>query len=452
RQWFIKVLDRKQDLIKAGDEIKWYPEFMKKRYVHWVENLQWDWCISRQRSFGVPFPVWYSRKTGEVILPQAGDLPINPLTQVPSVLPEGHTAEDLVPEVDVMDTWATSSVTPQIALRWAEGADNFKNGFPMSLRLQAHDIIRTWAFYTIAKAVFNNESIPWREIAISGFVLDPKGNKMSKSRGNAIAPQVVVDKFGADAMRFWAASSKLGEDLPFQEKDVLTGKKTVTKLWNASKFVFMNLEGFDEFNYSLKEFDLRVMDRWLLSKLAKTIRAATSAFNGFEYSKSKQEVDLFFWQVFCDNYLEFVKHRTYQNDDDLESKRAAQSVLCYALFAQLKLFAPIMPFITEEIYQLYFRDEKNSKSIHLSSWPEFDESLIDESSEASGDIAVKVLAEIRRHKSLNKLSLKAELDVVKITCSSKDKGLLDLVLDDLMVVGGVKKFEFVVGDKLVVEC
>jgi valyl-tRNA synthetase len=442
KQWFIKVLDKKKELLDAANKIEWYPEFMKKRYIHWVENLQWDWCISRQRSFGVPFPIWYSKKTKEIIIPEEDELPINPLSKIPKKLPKGHSEDDLIPESDVMDTWATSSVTPQIALGWAENSQNFKKGFPMTLRLQAHDIIRTWAFYTITKAVFNNETIPWEDIAISGFVLDPKGEKMSKSKGNTIQPQPLLDQFGADALRFWAASSKLGEDLPYQEKDVLTGKKTVTKLWNASKFVFMNLEDFKDHKKDVKEFKLKTMDKWLLSKLMKTIKASTTAFDKYEYSRSKHETDIFFWQSFCDNYLEFVKHRTYQNDEDIESKTAAQSVLYFALLQQIKLFAPIMPFITEEIYQLYFKDNEQKKSVHISQWPQLNKELIDEESEKAGDLAVKTLAEIRKHKSMNKMSLKAELKQVTIHCTEQDKKLLSLANDDLLVVGRVEEFIF----------
>ncbi len=442
KQWFIKVLDKKKELLDVADKIKWYPEFMKKRYVHWVENLQWDWCISRQRSFGVPFPVWISKKTGELILPSSNELPVNPKEEFPKNLPEGHTKDDLIPEGDVMDTWATSSVTPQIALDWVSGSDNFKNGFPMTLRLQAHDIIRTWAFYTIVKSLFNHDSIPWDEIAISGFVLDPKGDKMSKSKGNVVKPQPVIDQFGADALRYWAASSRLGDDLPFQEKDVVTGKKTVTKLWNASKFVFMNLEGFNDYKKDLNDFNLKIMDKWLLSKLMKTIKASSDSFDKYEYSKSKYEADLFFWHSFCDNYLEFVKHRTYREEEGVESKLAAQKTLYYALLQQVKLFAPIMPFITEEVYQLFFKDKEKEESIHISSWPVFDSKLVDDKSEGAGDLAVKVLAEVRKYKSLNKMSLKAELESVIVKCFGDQKALLELVLDDLLVVSGVKKFVF----------
>ena len=449
-QWYIRVLDAKRELIEQGRKVNWYPQHMRVRYEHWVENLNWDWCISRQRYFGVPFPVWYSKKTGEIILADEEQLPVDPLVDVPKTLPKGHTVDDIVPEKDVMDTWMTSSVTPEVNAHWGLSSED-KSLLPMSLRPQAHDIIRTWAFYTLVKAFYHHGDIPWKDIMMSGHGQDAKGQKMSKSKGNFIEAQGIIEKFGADALRYWAATVKLGEDLPYHEKDVVTGKKTVTKLWNASKFVFMNLDGFDDFAKDLSEFNLKVMDKWLLSKLMKTIKSATEAFDKYEYSRSKYEVDLFFWHSFCDNYLEFVKHRTYQGSDGVDSKKSAQKVLYYVLLEQLKLFAPIMPFITEEVYQTFFKGSEKELSIHLSSWPVVVPKLIDDASEKAGDLAVKVLAEIRKHKSLNRLSLKAELALVKINCSLDDKALLELVLDDLGVVGNVKEFKFADSEKFSVE-
>lgn len=440
KQWFIKVLDKKQELVEAAEKIQWYPDFMKKRYIHWVENLQWDWCISRQRFFGVPFPVWYSKKDGSIIVADESDLPVDPSMCLPKNIPKEINKDDLVPEMDVMDTWMTSSNTPQIALDWAENKDYFKFMYPESARLQAHDIIRTWAFYTIVKGIFNNGEVPWKNIIISGFVLDPHGRKMSKSKGNAISPQEILEKFGADAMRFWAAGSKLGDDLPYQEKDIITGKKTVTKLWNASKFVIINLERFKPSR--INALELKIMDKWLLSKLMKAVKISTDSFEKYEYSRTKQEADIFFWQKFCDNYLEFVKYRTYGEDVDKKSKHAAQETLYFSLLTQLKLFAPIMPFITEEIYQMYFKEFEKKESIHLLNWPEYDESLIDERAEQIGDLAVHIISDVRKHKSENKLSLKAEISVLEINCSSEERKLIEEVSEDIMKVGLVEKIVF----------
>jgi valyl-tRNA synthetase len=447
-QWFINVLDHKEQLLKAADDIEWYPAHMKIRYIHWVENLNWDWCISRQRFYGVPFPVWFT-KDGDVILADESQLPVDPFIDKPmhQTNAKSNNNLELIPETDVMDTWNISSLSPQIILDWAE-KDNKMKHFPITLRPQAHDIIRTWAFYTIVKGIYHQGQVPWKDIVISGHVLDPKGQKMSKSKGNSIHPQDVLAKYGADALRFWAAGSKLGEDLPYQEKDVLTGKKTVTKLWNASKFTLMNLEGYNAApSHELDFSSLEVMDKWLISKLMKTVNSATESFEKYEYSRTKHETDLFFWQNFCDNYLEFIKHRTY-NATDMESKLAAQKTLYFALLTQLKLFAPILPFITEEIYQIYFKDFEKEKSIHISKWPEYKAELIDEEAEVAGDLAVQIISEIRKYKSSKQLSLKAEILKVTISCTKEQKTLIDKVTNDLKAIGLVQNLEFEDGKEL----
>ncbi|MGV8168892.1 MAG: valine--tRNA ligase [Candidatus Nanoarchaeia archaeon] len=444
KQWSIIVLNKKEELIQAADKIKWYPEHMKIRYEHWVRNLQWDWGISRQRYYGVPFPLWHCKKCGKVNLPEINDLPVDPREQNPKKTCScGNNT--FAPEMDVMDTWMTSSMTPYINAHW-KMSDERKNFVPMSLRPQAHDIIRTWAFYTIVKAHFLENNIPWETIMISGHGQDPHGKKMSKSKGNFIVADEVITKFGADALRYWAAGAKLGEDMPYQEKDVLTGKKTVTKLWNASKFTIMNLEGYKA--SSLKKTDMKnleVLDKWLLSKLMKIIKTSTDSFDKYEYSAAKRETDVFFWQSFCDNYLEFIKHRTY-NAEDESSKLAAQKTLYYALLSQLKLFAPIMPFITEEIYLMYFKDIEKTESIHVSEWPEYDESLIDEEAEKTGDLVVQVIAEARKYKSTKQLSLKAEITKATITGSVEQLKMLEKAVSDIKKIGLIKDLELREGE------
>lgn len=442
KQWYIRVLDKKEELIEQGRKVNWHPQHMRIRYEHWVTNLQWDWCISRQRYYGVPFPIWYSKKTGEIILPEEDELPVDPLSYTPKNLPEGHTKEDIEPESDVMDTWMTSSLSPEINANWGM-KDEKKNFLPMSLRPQAHDIIRTWAFYTITKSFYHHNNVPWKDIMMSGHGQDAKGQKMSKSKGNFIEVQEVIKKYGADAFRYWAATVKLGDDLPYQEKDVQTGKKTVTKIWNASKFTIMNLEGFKP--SKLEPDKLETMDKWLLSKLMKTVKLGTEAFDNFEYSRCKQETDLFFWQKFCDNYLEFVKHRTYGEDIDEESKISAQNTLYYALLTQLKLFAPIMPFITEEIYQLYFKEFEKEISIHTTTWPEFNDQLIDEEAEKAGDLAVEINSEVRKHKSENKMSLKTEINQITITCTKEQEKLIQKTINDIKATGKVNEIKFIEG-------
>ena len=420
-QWFVNVLNHKQELLDAADEISWYPKHMKTRYIHWVENLNWDWCISRQRHFGIPFPVWYD-EDGKVILPKKEELPVDPLSDRPA----GHEGE-LQPDTDVLDTWATSALTPQIAAGWLDDNEAFNKLYPLDLRPQAHDIIRTWAFYTIAKGLYHHQQIPWKNIMISGHVLDPKGNKMSKSKGNAIAPQDVMDKYGADALRYWAAGSKLGDDLPYQEKDLQTGKKTVTKLWNASRFALMQLQDHD----GTKPEKLQAADKWILTKLQGIIKESTDTYEAFEYAKSKALVDNFFWNTFCDHYLEVIKERIYNpNTYGEDAKTSAQWTLRKAHEAILKLFAPIMPYITEEIYSYaYATSEKNS--IHTSPWPAYEEALVDRDAEKAGDLLVEVLNAVRKRKSEKQVSLRTPVTNLVIECSEEDTKLLKLVEDDL---------------------
>jgi valyl-tRNA synthetase len=402
KQWFIRYLDLKEEFLEKGRELNWYPEHMRNRYENWVKGLQWDWCISRQRFSGVPFPVWYDKKTGEPIYASEEQLPVDPLKD----LPKGYTAEQVVPEKDIMDTWATSSLTPRISTELFKEHKVFKKLLPMSLRPQAHDIITFWLFNTVVRSYLHDNELPWKDVIISGWALDSQGKKMSKSKGNVIEPQVMIDKYSADALRFWAASSSLGEDLSFQEKELLTGQKMVTKLWNASKFAIMHLEDFN--TNEIIEFEkLEIMDKWLFSKVNKTIKIVTKAFENYEYARTKLDVEKLFWQNFCDNYLEIAKDRLYNPDKRGEKERlSAQYVLYNSLNSILKMLAPIMPFITEEIYHLYFAEKENKKSIHNTSWPKYDEKLIDDKAEKSGDLLVSVLQDVRKAKSEANKSLK----------------------------------------------
>jgi len=435
-QWIVKILDKKNELIELNKKINWYPNHMKIRYEHWVKNLNWDWNISRQRYYGVPFPVWYSKKTGEVILADEDQLPVDPSKDFPKKLPKDHTKEDLIPEKDVMDTWMTSSCTPLINKKWGKN-DEREKIYPMSLRPQAHDIIRTWAFYTIAKSLFHHNSIPWNNVMISGHGLDSKGKKMSKSKGNVIFPEEVIEKYSADSLRFLAASVKLGEDIPFQEKELITGKKTVTKLWNAIKFTIMNLEGYKK----EKPKKLQPIDKWILSKLQSLVKTCTEAFDNFEYSRTRFETDNFFWQNYCDYYLEVVKDRIYNKDNyEKDSVLSAQHTLYTVSLAILKLFSPIMPFITEELYQLYYKEFEKSESIAVSEWPEFDKKLVDEKTEKKGDVVVQIIGAVRKFKSDKQFSLKKE--VSKITIKSKEN--IKDFLEDIKAVCNSK--EVVVGD------
>ncbi len=436
-QWFIRVMDLKEELLEAGRKIKWHPEHMRVRYEHWVENLNWDWCISRQRYYGVPFPIWWHKGRKEWVTAEYEQLPVDPLVDKPKSVPESEW-DLLEPETDVMDTWATSSVSPHIALNWHEETEKAESLLPMTLRPQAHDIIRTWAFYTIVKGLLNNNKIPWEHIAISGFVTDSKGEKMSKSKGNVVAPQDVMEKYSSDTVRYWAAGAKLGEDIPYMEKDFVTGHKTVNKIWNASKFVLMNLEDYKGFNGKFD--DLEVIDRWLLSKYNRLVKSATERFENYDHSKVKFDVEQFFWNDLCDNYLEIVKGRLYEPKDEIQ-KQSAQYVLSQVIDGVLKMFAPFMPFITEEIYSL-LPFENKTKSVHIAKWPEFRPEWDDGEAELIGEDIVKVVQIVRKYKSENQLSMSAP--VKKLTVISKHD--LTLAENDLLSVTKSEDFSHSKGD------
>ncbi len=438
KQWFIRYLDLKDQLIEAGRKIKWHPDHMRHRYENWITGLQWDWCISRQRYSGVPFPVWYCKECDEPIIADEDMLPVDPLTDKPEKPCPKCGCEESVPEKDILDTWATSSLTPQIALRWKEDEAFFKRMYPMSLRPQAHDIITFWLFNTVVKGTLHCEEVPWKNAMISGWALDPKGKKMSKSKGNIIEPLEMIQKYSGDCLRYWAASSKLGQDLPFQEKEFVAGKKFINKLWNASRFVIGHLG-----NYHYREIELAPVDRWLLSKLQKLIQSNTAVFDEFQYSRVKADTENFFWHVFCDHYLELVKDKLYNAENySKEERESALYALYTGLLSSLKMLAPILPHITEEIYQLYFAKIEGKKSIHISQWPIASENYIDEDAELSGDLLVDVVSAVRKFKSERNLSLRTELDSIAILCSKEDRLKLETVQKDLLAVTKAAKLDF----------
>jgi len=436
KQWFVKVLENKKKFLEAGRKIQWHPEFMRTRYEHWVEGLGWDWCISRQRHFGVPFPVWSCKKCHTLLVADEKDLPVDPLVDKPTKKCTCGSSE-FVGENDVMDTWATSSVTPQIILNWAndKGYDVSMKMYPLSLRPQAHDIIRTWAFYTIVKGIYHQNEIPWKNVVVSGHVLDPRGEAMHKSKGNVIEPATVLSKYPADALRFWAASSKLGDDLRYLEKDLVTGQKTITKLWNAAKFSFSHLEDF-----KAKPKKLEAFDRWILSKMQRLVKESTENFEKFEYSRVKADTEKFFWLSFCDVYLELVKDRLYNPEQrGKDARSSGQYALSTTLLHTLKLFAPFMPYITEEIYHLHFAEMEKQKSIHRSTWPIYDSQLLDAHTEEIGDKLVEVISEVRKAKSSKSLSLKEPVKELVLPFKEEE---VTVFIADLQAVTKAEKIRY----------
>ncbi len=435
-QWFIRVLDFKQQLLEAGERIEWQPAHMHARYREWVENLGWDWCISRQRYSGVPFPLWYCRQCGEVLLASEEELPVDPRAQQPQRACRCGS-RDFAPEEDVMDTWATSSMSPQIAGHWFADPDLYKQVFPFALRPQAHEIIRTWAFYTIVQSLHHFGTLPWKTIAISGWGLaGAGGEKISKSRGGGpMAPLEMIERYSADALRYWAASTGFGKDTIISEEKIKNGGKLITKLWNVARFSERFLE---DYRPTLDGSELTPTDRWLLARLASLIRRVTALFRAYEYAAAKSEIEGFFWRDLADNYLEMCKERLYGAAGP--ARGGARYTLHAALLSIIKLFAPFLPFVTEEIYSGLFAAQEGQPSIHLTRWPEAEPSWCSEEAEAMGEILIDIASAVRRYKSEANLSLGAELS--KLFLFTPDKTLaqqLETARVDILCVTRAKE-------------
>ena len=436
KQWFIKTLKHKEALIQQGRKISWYPGFYRTRYEDWTNNLAWDWCISRQRFYGVPIPVWYCKKCNEPFFPELKDLPIDPTIGKPKKKCKCGSA-DFEPEYDVFDTWMTSSVSPEIAVRWLEKPEQFKKMFPVSLRPQSHDIIRTWAFYTILKAYLHFNEIPWKDIAIGTFVLDSKGRGMHKSKGNVIWTDDLLSKYNVDVVRYWVGTATFGEDLQYHEKDLIAGQKFQTKLWNSARFAFMHLKDYKKD----KPKKLEVIDRWILSKLNKLVEEVTKNFNEYKTGEVTRKAEQFFWHTFCDNYLEIIKDRLYNPDKrGREARLSAQYGLYHSLLSLLKIFAPVMPHTTEELYQAYYQEHEKDKSIHISAWPKADKP--DEEAEKIGELVVYAATHARRAKTEKNLSLKDPLKKLVLAGKISEKEF-ELVKDDIIAATRAEKLEYI---------
>jgi len=443
RQWYIRNGGRDEvlraALLKRGDELAWHPDFMQHRYTNWVGGLNGDWLISRQRYFGVPIPLWYPlTAAGEPdfnnpIIPSESQLPIDPSSDVPAGFTEAQrgVAGGFMGEPDVMDTWATSSLTPQIAGRWIDDQKLFNNIFPMDVRPQAHDIIRTWLFATTVRSHFEHNIAPWKNSALSGWILDPDRKKMSKSKGNVVTPIDLFEQYGSDAVRYWAASARPGVDTAFSEDQMKVGRKLATKLLNATKFVL----GFGEANPTATPTE--AVDIAMLARLASVVDEATTAFETYDYARALEKSESFFWW-FCDDYVELVKTRAYSEGAGSDSARAA---LQRALSTLQRLFAPHIPFATEEVWSWW-----QTGSIHRASWPTQADLLggttAVESTEALLDAVCNVLAVIRRTKTEAKVSQRAEVEHVLVSATDTQISLLQFGLVDLLNAGVAQKIEF----------
>ncbi len=449
QQWFVRVLDFKDELLRLGEQLSWRPANMRARYQAWVENLNWDWCLSRQRFYGVPIPAWYCAGCGETILPDEKDLPVDPSAEQPSGPCPHCGGKEFRPEMDVFDTWATSSMSPQIAGRWLDkSAELYHKVFPFDMRPQAHEIIRTWAFYTLVKTFFHfrqpgADALPWKNVAISGWGLAGEGmGKISKSRGGGpLPPLEMIQRYSADAVRYWAASTGPGKDSVISEEKIQTGASLVTKLWNVARFSERFLSDFHLQPAGATAYT--PADRWILARLQRLVRRVTELMEGYEYAAAKSELEAFFWNDLADNYLEMCKQRLY--GDPGASQEAARSTLYALIHTVIHLFAPFLPYVTEAIYQGLLANSGAQASIHRSAWPIPDETLEDSQAEALGARLVEIATAVRRYKSQNNLSLGSEIESLTLRAAPEMVENLRLAIPDLASITRVKSFDIIPG-------
>ncbi len=448
RQWFVRLMDKKAVLIEKARRITWHPDYMRIRFENWTENLQFDWCISRQRYFGVGFPLWYpldeEGRPGydDPILARVEDLPLDPMIDTPPGFeaaqrdkPGGFTAES-----DVFDTWFTSSMSPQIMSGWKTDPARHAKLFPMDMRPQAHEIIRTWAFYTIVKAALHEDTIPWRNAVISGFIVDPDRKKMSKSKGNVVTPMEYLEKYSADGVRYWAAQANLGTDTIFDEQMMKIGRRLVTKIYNAGKFVLSQSGAPAPIASEL--------DRGFIAHLRRLVDHATGSFERFEFARAISATEDFFWHRFTDTYLELVKIRA--RSEDSGKADSAVAGLRRGLSVLLRLFAPFLPYIAEEVWSWAYAKETGAASIHRAAWPtsaELDD-VPPPDDDRSFDVAVDALAAIHKHKTLSKASAGARIVSLTLASHSETISVLGRVADDVMEGARVERYELLADDSI----
>jgi len=419
-QWFLKLLPYKKELLACADEINWYPQFMKARYKNWVENISWDWCLSRQRFYGIPFPAWHCEGCGHTILAKSEQLPLDPQETAPIGNCPSCNSSNIVADTDVMDTWNTSSLTPYICKALYEGNDVkiFDRPYePMGMRPQAHDIIRTWAFYTIAKTWMHHGTIPWKDIVISGHVLSGEKEKISKSRENSsLQPEQLLNQYSADVIRYWTASGTLGSDIAFSENQLKIGGRLVVKLWNASLFIAERgaVGTFGETIQGAHSSDNTensdAINNWIKHQATVCFAEYQRYFDKHEFGLALNVVEKFFWHDWCDNYLELVKDQFFNPGNyRAEHIAATQRTLLDVGLRILQLYAPFMPHITEAIYQEMYKQSVGAASLHLTEFATVQKPAESESSVAIAQTVLAVVAEVRRLKTDQKLSLKTEL-------------------------------------------
>lgn len=439
KQWFIDTMNHKADFIRIGNEIKWSPAHMHNRYNEWVENIMWDWCISRQRYFGVPFPVWYCKDCGRPIFATKEQLPVNPLVDRPISDKCSCGCQEFIPEIDVMDTWATSSSTPMINMQYGEKENREDFLKPMSLRTNASEIIRTWDFYTIVKSFYHFGTRPWDNVMISGFVMAKKGEKISKSKGNSkVEPIDLINQYSADVVRYWAGTGRLGTDIVFSEETLLRGKKLINKIWNVSKFIEMHLKDYEDKKFE----DYEYIDKWILGKFQEMEKSFINYLDEYEVGLALNTFEKFFWN-FCDNYIEIVKHRLYRPEEfGMMSRYSGQKTIYTLLYKLLQDFSIYFPFITEEIYQELYHD---NKSIHLTEIKQLEFDFIEEIK--NGDSIIEIISQARGEKTNNNVSLKTPIKKLTINLNDNLKKAIEASIKDFNATLFIQDLELIESDK-----
>jgi len=429
-QWFLKTTPFKNKVWQAANEMEWYPEFMKIRLKEWIDSLEWDWVISRQRFFATPIPIWECEKCGHVVVAEEEQCYVDPTIDLPPVegCPECGSTEIKGCE-DVFDTWMDSSISPLFLARWQQDETQFNRLFPISLRPQAHDIIRTWAFYTILRSVLLTKRPPFEEIMMDGFILSEDGTPMHTSLGNVIDPLDVLDEYGADALRYYAATCSLGMDNAFRFKDIKRGQRLLRKFWNIQMFITSALKKAELEPYDVREIreeELTTVDRWILSLYSGVIERAGKNMDMFQFDKAMKDIEYFMWHEFADDYIEMVKQRIYSRND-----RGAASTLYTIGYGLTKLLATYLPHITEEVFDLHYRRYEGGESIHLKEFP--DAVLKDEAAERVGGQVKGIVSSIRNWKSESGMPLNASIRMVELVCAAEAEREAKIIQDALAI-------------------
>jgi valyl-tRNA synthetase len=438
RQWAIEAIKSSKDILELSNEIEWHPDYMQKRLKNWVDSMDWDWIISRQRVYGTPIPFWYCGKCDKVFAPKPEELPVNP--SIDEYKEKCECGGRIIGETDICDGWIDSSITPLIISGyWKDDMKLYKKLYPNDLRQQGHDIIRTWAYYTMLRCYLETGMKPWKKVLMNGMILGPDGREMHKSIGNVVMLDEVLSKQGADTIRAGLVMmGAFGNDVPFAWKDMNFTFKFLTKLWNIFRFSSEHL-------VKTKNKKLTLIDFWILTKLQKVIEKVTKSFENFEFTEAFETMHTFIWHDVADNYLEMIKYRLFED----KAKESVITTLYDLLLTSTKLLSPITPFIAEELWQNFFRKYEKEISVHISIWPEMNESLIDKDAEEMGDVTVAIISSIRQYKNKRGLALNAPIEMLTIECDDKYKKRLERIFEDIRGTIKVKNIVFGQGEILI---